>query len=602
MTPALEPVRRIAAYGVCTDDDGRVLLVRAAPGSGTPGVVVTARRRRRPRRAPARHRRAGDGRRDRPVGGGEPACVDVLADMRALPNRGVTIHTDRLIYAVTVRGGALRDRIGQPTDLARWLSPAEAGALPLRPFTATALGLPAGPGRPAPGRAAGVPVVLRRAGAGRPAPGAALRRVRRRHRPGRPGAAHPHRAPATRAAGSWHLPGGGTDFGEQPGHRAAARTGRGDRAARRAGRAARAWRATATPPRSAPRATRSTGTACGRSTGSRSPSRRRWRCIDAGGSTDDARWHTVGECAGLAAHRGHRRGAARGRPAAVSAGAAASERPRSAGLTPAGRGARLVRAGSAAYGLAATEPAGVLLVRAGRRPLHPATSGRCPAAPSRTARARRRAVARRRPRADRADRRGCGPCATATADQVTRPDGVTVHNDRLLFDLSVPLRPRRPAVDARRRALVRAATNWPDPAARLRRAMRSAAARRPGRRRRRTRRRLGGRPRHGPRRHRPRLRVQRFSTYALATDPAGRVLLARIAPGYPGAGRWHLPGGGTDVGEAPADGAAAGGDGGDRPARPGRPAAQRVAPAQPGCAWAGRGIRSTGTRSGSCTR
>jgi 8-oxo-dGTP diphosphatase len=46
-------------------------------------------------------------------------------------------------------------------------------------------------------------------------------------------------------------------------------------------------------------------------------------------------------------------------------------------------------------------------------------------------------------------------------------------------------------------------------------------------------------------------RGQRFSAYAVATDPAGRVLLTRIAPGYPGAGRWHLPGGGTDHGETP---------------------------------------------------
>jgi 8-oxo-dGTP diphosphatase len=46
-------------------------------------------------------------------------------------------------------------------------------------------------------------------------------------------------------------------------------------------------------------------------------------------------------------------------------------------------------------------------------------------------------------------------------------------------------------------------------------------------------------------------RVQRFGAYALATDPAGRILLTRIAPGYPGAGRWHLPGGGTDHGETP---------------------------------------------------
>jgi ADP-ribose pyrophosphatase YjhB (NUDIX family) len=46
-------------------------------------------------------------------------------------------------------------------------------------------------------------------------------------------------------------------------------------------------------------------------------------------------------------------------------------------------------------------------------------------------------------------------------------------------------------------------------------------------------------------------RVQRFGAYAVATDPAGRILLTRIAPGYPGAGLWHLPGGGTDHGEAP---------------------------------------------------
>jgi ADP-ribose pyrophosphatase YjhB (NUDIX family) len=44
---------------------------------------------------------------------------------------------------------------------------------------------------------------------------------------------------------------------------------------------------------------------------------------------------------------------------------------------------------------------------------------------------------------------------------------------------------------------------------------------------------------------------QRFGAYAVVTDPAGRVLLTRIAPGYPGAGRWHLPGGGTDHGETP---------------------------------------------------
>lgn len=52
----------------------------------------------------------------------------------------------------------------------------------------------------------------------------------------------------------------------------------------------------------------------------------------------------------------------------------------------------------------------------------------------------------------------------------------------------------------------------------------------------------------------PRDRGQRFAAYGLVTDPAGRVLLTLIAPGYPGAGRWHLPGGGTDHGEQPAAG------------------------------------------------
>jgi ADP-ribose pyrophosphatase YjhB (NUDIX family) len=47
-------------------------------------------------------------------------------------------------------------------------------------------------------------------------------------------------------------------------------------------------------------------------------------------------------------------------------------------------------------------------------------------------------------------------------------------------------------------------------------------------------------------------RGQRFGAYGLVTDPAGRILLTLIADGYPGAGHWHLPGGGTDHGEQPA--------------------------------------------------
>ena len=46
----------------------------------------------------------------------------------------------------------------------------------------------------------------------------------------------------------------------------------------------------------------------------------------------------------------------------------------------------------------------------------------------------------------------------------------------------------------------------------------------------------------------------RVAAYAIAIDDQDRILLARMAPGQPGAGRWTLPGGGLDHGEDPAAG------------------------------------------------
>ncbi|MDT0331860.1 NUDIX hydrolase [Nocardiopsis lambiniae] len=46
---------------------------------------------------------------------------------------------------------------------------------------------------------------------------------------------------------------------------------------------------------------------------------------------------------------------------------------------------------------------------------------------------------------------------------------------------------------------------------------------------------------------RPRLR--RMASYGIVTDPTGRIMLSLIADGFPGAGTWHLPGGGVDPGE-----------------------------------------------------
>ncbi len=49
-------------------------------------------------------------------------------------------------------------------------------------------------------------------------------------------------------------------------------------------------------------------------------------------------------------------------------------------------------------------------------------------------------------------------------------------------------------------------------------------------------------------------RGQRFAAYALVVDRHARVLLTLIADGFPKAGHWHLPGGGTDPGEQPVEG------------------------------------------------
>ncbi|CAL9344618.1 NUDIX hydrolase [Nocardiopsis sp. LDBS0036] len=43
--------------------------------------------------------------------------------------------------------------------------------------------------------------------------------------------------------------------------------------------------------------------------------------------------------------------------------------------------------------------------------------------------------------------------------------------------------------------------------------------------------------------------LRRFASYGIVTDPDGNVLLSLIAEGFPGAGTWHLPGGGVDAGE-----------------------------------------------------
>lgn len=215
VTPALEPLRRIAAYAVARDDEGRVLLVRASSKSGTPGVWSlpggAVDHGEDPNHTVVRETAAETG-----LSVAVTGLHDVLADMRSMPHRGVTIHTDRLVYAVSVRGGNLVDRVGRPTDLARWHTLEEAENLKLRPFTAAALGLSRNAGDLRPEEAPVFPSFYAYEGpdglhraqrfaayaiATDPSDNLLLTRISE----GYPG------------AGCWHLPGGGTDYGEQPG-------------------------------------------------------------------------------------------------------------------------------------------------------------------------------------------------------------------------------------------------------------------------------------------------------------------------------------------------------------------------------------------------
>jgi 8-oxo-dGTP diphosphatase len=106
--------QRIAAYGVCVDAQGRLLLARAAPSLSLrgrwflPGGGVD--------HGEHPDRRAAPG--DR---GGVGLTVelgpllDVLSDVRTLPD-GTNLHTVRIIYRVASWSGTLRAEQGGTTD------------------------------------------------------------------------------------------------------------------------------------------------------------------------------------------------------------------------------------------------------------------------------------------------------------------------------------------------------------------------------------------------------------------------------------------------------------------------------------------------------
>jgi ADP-ribose pyrophosphatase YjhB (NUDIX family) len=215
--------RRIAAYGVCRDGDGRVLLARSSALADMPGVWQIpgggVDHGEHPAEALVREFAEETGLVVAAVG-----LRGVVADVIPVPRRGVAVHTDRVIYDVAVRGGELRDEVDGTTDLTTWVSETELPELPLMPFTAELLSnaqlrltgatTSADPTRPP---ALAVEAVQR----------AAAEAAEGRARGQRFGAYGLVTDPAGRVlltliaegypgAGRWHLPGGGTDHGEQP--------------------------------------------------------------------------------------------------------------------------------------------------------------------------------------------------------------------------------------------------------------------------------------------------------------------------------------------------------------------------------------------------
>ena len=196
-------IRRVGAYGLCRDADGRVLLARNSAASEFPGLWGLpgggVEQGEHPDSAVVREFAEETGLVVRATG-----LHAVLSDVARLPSSGNLEHTDRLIYAVEPVGGELRAETGGTTDRVEWVTPDDR---PLMPFTARLLGrpvppveLPDEPDVPP----AGPPARVQRFGAYAVATDPAGRVLLARIADGYPG------------AGLWHLPGGGTDHGEAP--------------------------------------------------------------------------------------------------------------------------------------------------------------------------------------------------------------------------------------------------------------------------------------------------------------------------------------------------------------------------------------------------
>ncbi|SNS87599.1 ADP-ribose pyrophosphatase YjhB, NUDIX family [Asanoa hainanensis] len=205
----MERRRRIGAYGLCRDGD-RVLLARSSDKSDFPGVWQIPGGGLEHGEAPA-HALVREYREETglEIEIGRP--LTALASVRELRDIDVVWHYDLIVYEVTVLRGTLRSEAAGTSDDVAWVDQRDLADLRLMPFTAELLGQPV------------VPldfVAPHPLGRRRPPPPLRTDRGQRFAAYGL--VTSPRGVLLTKisegfpGAGKWHLPGGGTDFGEQP--------------------------------------------------------------------------------------------------------------------------------------------------------------------------------------------------------------------------------------------------------------------------------------------------------------------------------------------------------------------------------------------------
>jgi 8-oxo-dGTP diphosphatase len=124
--------QRVAAYGVCVDGEGRLLLARAAPSLSLRGRWFLPGGGIQHGESPteALHREIEE---ETGLTVTLGPLLTVLSDVRPLPE-GISLHTLRLIYRVARWAGTLRAEKSGTTDDVGWFTPDEVAHLPLAQY------------------------------------------------------------------------------------------------------------------------------------------------------------------------------------------------------------------------------------------------------------------------------------------------------------------------------------------------------------------------------------------------------------------------------------------------------------------------------------